>query len=116
LAQVASVAGNRIALIILLVGVTALPLGGVYLWYAGSAVVIDETGHVESAVVTDGRSEQPLRRLWRGYFFAIPEIEGTIEVRCSNGARKKMGYVTGHIHTKIKVSGKIPCADVVRVP
>ena len=73
LVQVASVAGNRIAQIILLLGATALPLGGVYLWYAGSAVVIDETGHVESAVVTDGRSEQPLRHLWNGYFFAIPE-------------------------------------------
>ena len=109
-------AGNRIAQIILLFGATALPLGGVYLWYAGSAVVIDETGHVESAVVTDGRSEQPLRHLWNGYFFAIPEIEGTIEVRCRYGARKKMGYVTGHIDTKIKVSGKTPCANVVRVP
>jgi hypothetical protein len=116
LVQVTSVAGNRIAQIILLLGATALPFGGVYLWYAGSAVVIDETGHVESAVVTDGRSEQPLRHLWNGYFFAIPEIEGTIEVRCRDGVRKRMGYVTGHIDTKIKVSGKSPCANVVRVP
>ena len=109
-------AGNRIAKIILLLGATALPLGGLYLWHAGSAVVVDETGHVESAAITDGRKEQRLRRLWRGYFVAIPEIEGTIEVRCSDGARKKMGYVTAHIHTKVQVSGKTPCAEVVRMP
>ena len=115
LVQAASVARDRIALIILLLGTTALPLGGVYLWFAGSAVVIDETGYVESAVVTDGRSEQPLRRLSNGYFFAVPEIEGTIEVRCRNGARKKMGYVTPRMDTKIKVYGTMPCTHVVPV-
>jgi hypothetical protein len=108
-------AGRRIALVILLLGAAALPLSAGYLWLAGSAVVIDETGHVESAVVTDGRSEQPLRRLSNGYFFAIPKIEGTIEVRCRNGALKKMGYATPHMDTKIKVYGTTPCADVVPV-
>lgn len=108
-------AGLRIALVILLLGAAALALSAGYLWLAGSAIVIDETGHVESAVVTDGRSEQPLRRLSNAYFFAIPEIEGTIEVRCRNGARKKMGYVTGHMDTKVKVSGKTPCVNVVPV-
>jgi hypothetical protein len=95
-------------------GAAALLVGGAYLAVAGSAVVIDETGSVVSAVVTNGESEQPLRRLWSGYFYAIPEIEGTIEVRCRNGARKQGGYVTGHLHTKIKVVGA-PCVNVVEV-
>ena len=112
--QVANVARNRIAQIILLLGTASLLSGGIYLWVAGSAVVVDDTGHVESAVVTNGRSEQPLRRLWSGYFIAIPDIEGTIEVRCHNGARKQMGYVTRHMDTKIRVSGTKPCFDVVR--
>ena len=112
--QAASVNG-RLARIALLSGAATLLVGGGYLALAGSAVVIDETGGVSSAVVTNGRSEQPLRRLWGGYFYAIPKIEGTIEVRCHNGAKRQWGYVTGHMHTKIKVAGKTPCSDVVEV-
>ena len=85
-----------------------------FLWLAGSAVVVDETGGVASAVITDsGRREQRLRRLWGGYFYAIPDMEGTIDVRCTNGVRKQQGYVTGHMHTKIRVSGRSPCERVL---
>jgi len=99
-----------------LLGGAALAIAVGYLSLAGSAVVIDETASVSSAVVTNnGGSEQPLRRLWGGYFFAIPELEGTIEIRCRNGGRKQWGYVTGNVHTKIKVVGQTPCARVVDI-
>ena len=96
-----------------LLGGATLAIAGGYLWLAGSAVVIDETGGVLSAVVTNDEAEQPLRRLWSGYFYAIPELEGTIEIRCRNGVQKQWGYVTGNMHTKIRVVGQTPCARVV---
>jgi hypothetical protein len=97
-----------------LVGGAVLALAGAFLRLAGSAMVIDETGGVASAVITDsGGSEQRLHRLWSGYFYAIPDMEGTIEIRCRNGVRKQWGYVTGHRHTKIRVVGRTPCARVI---
>jgi len=89
-------------------------LFGGYLWLAGSAVVIDETGGVESTFVTtsDGR-EQPLYRVWSGVFYTIPRLEGTIEVRCANGSRARSGYVTRHWHTRIRVTGSTPCARLL---
>ena len=94
--------------------VTVVALVSGYLWLAGSAVVVDETNGVETAfiVTTDGR-EQPLYRLWRGYFYTVPRLEGTIEVRCHSGETKRWGYVTGHLHTKIRVVGDTPCARLV---
>ncbi|WP_230771045.1 hypothetical protein [Sphingomonas sp. Leaf4] len=38
-------------------------------------------------VTNSSGAEQRLRQLWSGYFYSIPQIEGTIEVRCINGAR-----------------------------
>ncbi len=94
--------------------VTAFAVTGGYLLLAGSAVVVDETGGVQSAVITNSEgAEQPLRRLWSGQFYAIPEMEGTIEIRCRNGVRKQGGYVTGNVHTKIRVMGPTPCERLV---
>ena len=77
-------------------------------------MVVHETGGVRSAVVTTGHGgEQALHKLWSGHFYVIPKMEGTIEVRCANGVRKKWGYVTPHMHTKIRVIGEAPCAQVV---
>lgn len=82
--------------------------------FAGSVVVIDETRGVETAVVTDGYgTEQKLHRLRDGYFYAIPQIEGVIEVRCANGVRKQKGYVTGGLDTTVKVVGRSPCEGLV---
>lgn len=84
------------------------------IWLAGSAVVVDETDGVESAfVITGDGREQQLHRLWSGYFYAIPRLEGTIEVRCRDGSRKNWGYVTGFAHAKIRVIGDTPCARLI---
>jgi hypothetical protein len=98
----------------LVAGIVGLLLAFAYIWLAGSAVVVDETGEVESAFITtgDGR-EQRLRHLWSGYFYAIPQLEGTIEVRCRDGQRKRLGYVTHYMDTKIRVVGETPCARLV---
>lgn len=96
-----------------LIGSFALLITAAYFWLVGSVVVVDETHGVQSAVVTNnGGDEQRLRRLWSGYFYAIPSVEGAIEVRCSNGVRKQIGYVTGHLHTKVRVVGKAPCERI----
>lgn len=76
------------------------------LWLAGSVVVIDETGGVRSAaVVNDIGAEQPLHRVWPRVFVTLPRLEGTIEIRCVDGARKRSGYVTAHVHTRLRVVG-----------
>lgn len=98
----------------LLVALVAVSSALGYVWFAGSAVVVDETGGVTSAVITNTDGvEQPLHQLWSGYFYAIPKVEGTVEVRCRDGSRKQWGYVTGHMHTKLRVGGQTPCARVI---
>jgi len=103
-------------LALLIAALVILVLASAYLWLAGSAVVVDETGGVESAfiVTSDGR-EQRLRRLWNGYFYAIPRLEGTIELRCRDGSRKSRGYVAAYLDTKIRVVGGSPCERLVEV-
>jgi hypothetical protein len=101
---------------LLLIGTPALALVAyVYLHFAGSAVVADETGGVMSAAITSASGEQPLVRLWSGYFYAIPNQEGLIEIRCIDGSRKRWGYVTRYLSTKIRVVGDRPCARIVEV-
>ena len=97
-----------------LISAATLALTVAFFWIAGSAVVVDQTGGVQTAVVINsGGTEQKLRRLWSGYFYAIPRVEGTIEVRCTNGGRKQMGYVTGLTHTTVRVVGNRPCERIV---
>ena len=103
-------------LAILIAAIAIVLFGTAFLWIAGSAVVVDETGGVESAAVvtSDGR-EQQLSRLWNGYFYAIPQLEGAIRVRCHDGSTMESGYVTGHMHTKIRIVGDTPCARLEEV-
>ena len=99
-----------VALATLIAATTILLLAAIFLWIAGSAVVVDDTRGVESAfVVNSVGGEQRLTRLWSGYLYAIPQIEGTILVRCRDGSTQKGGYVTGLAHTKIRVVGDTPC-------
>lgn len=101
---------------LLVAALILIPAMAAFLWLQGSAVVIDDTGQVASAVVTDGgdpATEQRLYRLWGGHFYAIPGFEGVIEVRCRNGARKQWGYVNSHMHTRVRVVGQAPCQQAV---
>ena len=110
---------NRLSasgLVSLIAGLAILLFGITYLWVVGSAVAIDETGEVQTAFVitSDGR-RQPLSQLWSGYFYAIPQLEGTLQVRCHNGTMNEAGYVTPHAHTKIRVVGDTPCGQLLEV-
>ena len=86
----------------------ALALLGIF----GSALVHDETGEVVAAVITNDRQEQAMLRLPGGHFFTVPGMVGVIEVRCRNGAKRQHGYVTGFMHTSVRVTGAVPCARV----
>lgn len=98
----------------LAIGVGALVLAGIlYVGIFGSVVVHDETGDVARAVVTNDREVQSLYRLPGGYFFAIPAMEGTVEVRCRNGSRTRSGYITGYTHLWLRAVGPTPCARLV---
>jgi hypothetical protein len=96
------------------IGLAGLGFAGLlFISVAGSVVVHDETGEVASAMVTNGREEQALWRLPGGLFFAVPGMEGEVEVRCRNGARARWGYVTGYMHTSVRVTGTVPCGRMV---
>jgi hypothetical protein len=81
--------------------------------FFGSAVVHDETGDVIAAVITNDREEQAMWRLPGGLFFAVPGLEGTIEVRCRGGSRSQWGYVTRHMHTWLRVERGPGCGRIV---
>lgn len=87
--------------------------GCAYVLLFGSAVVRDETGEVVSAVITDDHREQAMTRLPGGIFFAIPDVEGTIEVRCRNGSSARAGYVHGSMHTSVRVVGDTRCGRII---
>jgi len=72
---------------------------------AGSVVVLDPSGQVSSAIITthDYRHTQSLIPLPGGVFFAIPRVEGTVEIRCKTGERNQSGYVTSPLQTRLRV-------------
>ena len=71
----------------------------------GTVIVRDKGGDVVAAhVVAHGRS-QALWRLPGGLFVAIPQMEGTVEIRCRDGSTQQQGYVTSHTNTWLVVDG-----------
>lgn len=97
-----------------LIALAALAIIGVWLVAAGSITVVDETGGVQAAyVVNSGPAQQHLHGPLRGYFFAVPHMEGTVEVRCAKGVRKQAEYVTGGVHTIVQVAGRTPCERLI---
>jgi hypothetical protein len=96
------------------IGMAGLGLVGIcYVGVFGSVIVHDETGAVASAVVTDDHREQALWRLPGGLFFAVPGMEGEVEIRCRNGARARHGDVTSFMHTAVRVTGPVACGRVI---
>ncbi len=94
------------------VGITVIvAVGGIAAFkLAGSVVVLDSERQVASArVVTgDGRA-QSLHRLPGNPFYAVPKLEGVVEVRCRNGATARGGYVTPHMTTSLTVEPGSEC-------
>jgi hypothetical protein len=102
--------------LVLVGGSAAASLASAFLWAAGSAVVMDRNGQVVSAVVTnEAGTEQRLYRLPGGNFYVIPEMEGTIEIQCRDGSKHQGGYVTGNLHTWLRVDPGSGCGKVVEV-
>ncbi|HEX7752198.1 MAG TPA: hypothetical protein VF440_07315 [Novosphingobium sp.] len=84
----------------------------VTLWIMGSAVVFDRSRNAVSAVIVGGDgATQPLAQLPGHIFYAVPQIEGSIEVRCRDGSRKRSGYVTGHMHTWLHIEPGAGCDE-----
>jgi FlaG/FlaF family flagellin (archaellin) len=85
-----------------------------YVWLAGSVIVVDETQGVQTVVLTtNGGPDQNLYKIWSGFFFAIPQHDGAIEVRCRNGILKTWDYFSANMHTTLKVVGATPCAQLI---
>lgn len=84
----------------------ALAIAWVALSLAGLVLVRDRTGQVVRATLVSGgggASTQALLDLPGGYFVAIPQIEGTVEIECLDGSRHQNGYVTGAMQTWLTV-------------
>ncbi|HTU12793.1 MAG TPA: hypothetical protein VMG08_18025 [Allosphingosinicella sp.] len=92
----------------------AMLLAGLLFWILGSAIVIDRNGQVvAAAIVTSGGEVQALHRLPGGLFYAMPGLEGTIELRCRDGSRRQWGYVTAYAHTWLSVEPGAGCGRIV---
>lgn len=83
--------------------------------YTGYVIVRDETGLADEARVRSVEWQQNLADLPFGYFVAIPEIEGEVEVECSDGSKVSGGYVATHWKETVKVNGAGTCADMVQL-
>lgn len=76
--------------------------------YYGFVIVHDETGMAVEAKLS-GLHEQKLSSLPFGYFAGIPNVEGGITVRCSDGTSVHGGYVTAHAKVSATVTGHETC-------
>jgi hypothetical protein len=90
----------------LLWAVAVIAVCSIYIYFAGSAVVVDETRGVDIVVIVgnDGK-KQHLYELWGGFFYAVPRLEGQFEVRCYDGSRYRSGYVARYLHSELRVTG-----------
>ncbi|WP_156309691.1 hypothetical protein [Novosphingobium sp. AAP93] len=88
-------------------------LGWLTLEFTGYIVVHDKTGLATSARVTNGELHQNLADLPLGYFVGIPDLEGGIEVLCSDGSEVSGGYVTRHLKETVTVVGRGTCEKLV---
>lgn len=87
-------------------------------WIMGSAVVIDRSGQITSAMVTTGGDKprvQPMYALPFGAFYTVPRLEGTITVRCRDGSQAQWGYVTGRMHTWLRLEAGQACGMIKEV-
>ena len=76
-------------------------VAALYLRIAGSAVVVDETKGVTSAVITNsGGSESSLLRLGAAKITPSPRWKAQSRGRCRDGSRRRWEYVTGFADTK----------------
>jgi hypothetical protein len=96
-----------------LIMMIALIVSLFWLRIMGSVIVIDETGKVQDAFITDTRGKyQKLWQLSDRYFYTIPDLEGTIEIRCSGGKMFRHGYVTSYLDQKVRVISDGKCSTV----
>lgn len=84
------------------------------LTYTGYVVVRDNTGLAQTARVTNGEWQQGLVDFPFDYFVVIPEVEGEIVVRCSDGSTVSGGYVTSHLKERVTVTGNGTCENLVQ--
>lgn len=88
--------------------------GRLILEFTGYVIVHDETGLATSVRVVSGDWYQKLTDLPLGYFVAIPDMEGGVEVICSDGSIVSGGYVTSHWQETLTVIGSGTCEDLVQ--
>jgi hypothetical protein len=85
-------------------------------WVMGSAVVLDRSGQITSAIITTGGGpKQALHALPFGVFYTVPQFEGSIEVRCRDGSHQQYGYVTGHFHTWLRLEVGQSCQEIEEI-
>ncbi|HSF11420.1 MAG TPA: hypothetical protein VLA50_00465 [Erythrobacter sp.] len=88
--------------------------GWLILEFTGYVIVHDETGLATSVRVVNSEWRQDLTDLPFGYFVAIPDLEGGVEVRCADGSIVRGGYVTRHWQERVTIVGNGTCAELVQ--
>ena len=83
--------------------------------FTGYVIVDDKTSLAETARVTNGKWHQVLSKLPFGYFVVIPDLEGEVEVLCSDGSRVSGGYVTKRWQQRLAVTGEGSCNRLIQL-
>lgn len=89
-------------------------IGWLTLTFTGYVIVHDKTGLAKTAQVINSKWRQSLLKLPFGYFVVIPDMEGEVEVRCSDGSIVNGGYVTKHWQESLTVMGEGTCEKLVQ--
>lgn len=87
----------------------ALFLSG-WLYVTGTVMVVDSSGAVVRAEILGWHGPRPLRRLPGGLFIGLPSGDGSVRIHCRGGAVRDIGYVSGAIHTWVRVPKGEGCA------
>jgi hypothetical protein len=87
-----------------------IALAGAYLALSGSVILRDPRSEIASAHIIDGWDQRQELAVVGFAYFAVPKLEGTIEIKFVNGKVARNGYVTPGAPTWQTVGKEFYCS------
>lgn len=81
----------------------------IFCLFASYAVIFDIAGNVSEISIVNSQETQRFTKIGR-MFFTVPQTDGVIEVRCSNGNAIRRGYVAHYSRTWMEIGRNSACA------
>ena len=87
-------------------------VAAIVLWllFPGSVSLFDPYGEVTSADIVDGWGKRQRLTDLRFAFVGVPHLEGTVEIKCSDGKVIRSGYVTPGVPTWQRMGQQGECS------